>query len=265
MSNIIRSRQTLPIEKKILQTRKIEYKNNFQLGQEIDPIQHKQYVLREIESLEAQREQLKSQLQHDQEKAKAEIDLWWQEIKLEAEKEAERLKEEATAQGFQTGLEQGKLQIEEELRQKRQDMQELVESAYEEKVQIVQESEPFLLALSVKIAEKVIRDELKQHEEQLLNVVKQALRHIEEAEDIVMQVSSEDYPVILPFLEELKTYVRADSELKMIPVASIEQGGCMLHTASGSYDVTIDSQLEEIKKNLLAYCEEKTNDEPAGR
>ena len=253
------------MEKKILQTRKIEYKNNFQLGQEIDPIQHKQYVLREIESLEAQHEQLKSQLQQDQEKAKAEIDLWWQEIKLEAEKEAERLKEEANAQGFQTGLEQGKLQIEEEFRQKRQDMQELIESAYEEKVQIVQESEPFLLSLSVKIAEKVIKDELKQHGEQLLNVVKQALRHIEETEDIVMQVSSEDYPVILPFLEELKTYVRADSELKLIPVASLEQGGCMLHTASGSYDVTIDSQLEEIKKNLLAYCEEKTNDEPAGR
>ena len=253
------------MEKKILQTRKIEYKNNFQLGQEIDPIQHKQYVLREIENLEAQHEQLKSQLQQEQEKAKAEIDLWWQEIKLEAEKEAERLKEEANAQGFQTGLEQGKLQIEEEFRQKRQDMQELIESAYEEKVQIIQESEPFLLSLSVKIAEKVIKDELKQHEEQLLNIVKQALRHIEEAEDIVMQVSAEDYPVILPFLEELKTYVRADSELKLIPVTSIEQGGCMLHTASGSYDVTIDSQLEEIKKNLLAYCEEKTNDEPAGR
>ena len=80
-----------------------------------------------------------------------------------------------------------------------------------------------------------------------------------------MQVALEDYPILIPFLDELKTYIRADSELKLIPVANLSKGGCMIHTASGSYDVTVSGQLEEIKRQLLAYSEEQTNHEPAHR
>ena len=222
-------------------------------------------MLQEIESLETQYTQLQSQIKLEQETARTDIDQWWLEKQQEATHEAQRLAEEASTQGFQAGFDQGILQAEEEFRQKRQDMHDLIQTAYEEKAKIVQQSEPFLLSLSVNIAEKVIKEELKQHNDQLLNVVKQALKHIEESEDVVMQVSPEDFPIILPFLEELQTYVKADSELKLIPVANLEKGGCMIHTANGSYDVTVDSQLQEIKKQLLAYCEEKTNDEPKER
>ena len=105
----------------------------------------------------------------------------------------------------------------------------------------------------------MIKEELKQHNDQLLNVVKQALKHIEESEDVVMQVSPDDYPIVLPFLDELQTYVRDDSELKLIPLANLKKGGCMIQTANGSYDVTVDGQLQEIKTQLLTYCEERAD------
>lgn len=183
----------------------------------------------------------------------------------EAEREALRISEEAATEGYQAGFTQGTLQVEEEFRENRQVMQELIEAVYEEKAQIIQQSEPFLLSMSVKIAEKIIKNELRQQDDQLLNIIKHALRHLEESEDVVMQVALEDYPIILPFMEELKTYIRADSELKLVPVAKLSKGGCMIHTASGSYDVTVDGQLEEIKRQLLAHCEEKAKDEPAYR
>ena len=265
MSNVIRYHHGIPIEKKILQTKKIEFKNVSTLEDDGDPEQRKLSVKKEIEHLLAQKIGLETELLEQQQQARSDIELWWQEARTEAHTVAERLADEATAQGFEHGKQRGYKQAEADFAEKRLQMEELIREAYTEKAKIVQEAETFLLSLSVRIAERVIKEELKQHEEQLVNIVKQALKHIEEAEDIVMQVSLDDYPVLLPFLEELKTYVRADCELKMIPVANVERGGCMLHTPSGSYDVTIDSQLEEIKKHLLAYCEEKTNDEPAER
>lgn len=265
MSNIIRSHSLSSVEKKIIQTKKIENKRLDFIEQVIDPVQQKLHLFREIEVLEAQYTQLQSQIKNEQENAQTDIDHWWKDKQEEAKQESHRLAEEASTQGFQAGFDQGTLQAEEEFRQKRQEMHELIQTAYEEKARVIQQSEPFLLSLSVKVAEKVIKEELKQHKEQLLNIVKQALIHIEESEDVVMHVSPDDYPIILPFLEELKTYVRANSELKLIPVPNLETGGCMIHTASGSYDVTVDSQLQEIKKHLLAYCEEKTNDEPQER
>ena len=265
MSNVIRYHHGIPVEKKILQTKKIEFRNVRDPEGEKDPEQRKQSIKQEIEALLAQKVQLETAMQQQQQQAQTDIEFWWEQARTDAQTEAELLADVATAQGFDTGKQHGYEQAEADFAEKRLEMEELIREAYSEKAKIVQEAETFLLSLSVRIAERVIKEELKQHDEQLLNIVKQALKHIEEAEDIIMQVSLDDYPVLLPFLEELTTYVRADCELKMIPVASVEPGGCMLHTPSGSYDVTIDSQLEEIKKHILAYCEEKTNDEPAER
>lgn len=265
MSNVIRYHHGIPVEKKVLQTKKIEFRNACSPEDEMDPEQRKLSVKKEIEKLLAHKIQLETDLLEQQHQARTDIELWWHEARTAAHTEAERLADEATAQGFEHGKQQGYTQAEADFAEKRLEMEELIREAYSEKAKIVQEAETFLLSLSVRIAERVIKQELKQNEEQLLSIVKQALKHIDESEDIIMQVSLDDYPVLLPFLEELKTYVRADCELKMIPVANVESGGCMLHTPSGSYDVTIDSQLEEIKKHLLAYCEEKTNDEPAER
>lgn len=226
---------------------------------EVDPGKQKQLLFQEIEALESQHMELQSQINKDQENARTAINHWWNDKQVEATQEAQRLGEEASTQGFQAGYDQGIQLAEEEFHHKRQEMQKWIEAAYEEKAKIIHQSESFLLTLSIKVAEKVIKEELKQHKDQLLNIVKQALIHIEESEDVIMQVSTEDYQIILPFLEELKTYVRADSEFKLIPVVNLEKGGCMIHTASGSYDVTVDSQLQEIKKQLLAYSEEKAN------
>lgn len=261
MSNILRIQPHDLVEKKVIGTKKIEVQKPRALHIDMDPLQEKQFLQMELEALQEQYQQLQIQIKQEQDTAKAEIENWWIKHQEEAKLEAKRLGDEASAQGFQAGYEQGILQVENEFQQKRQEMQELLETAYEERKQIVQQSEPFLLSLSVKIAEKVIKGEIKQHSDQLVNMVKQALKQVEEKEDVVIQMSPEDYPVILPYLDELKTYVGPDSELKVIPVPHFTKGGCMIHTVSGSYDVTVTSQLEEIKQQLLAYCEGKISHE----
>jgi flagellar assembly protein FliH len=259
LSNIIRGNQLSQVPKKIIHIKKIENKRLDLNDSEIDQAQKKNSLLEEIKTLENEYQQLQEQIMHDQKNARTEIANWCDNQKEEANLNAKRLAEEASAEGFKAGYSMGVDQAEEEFRGQRLEMQELIQLAYEEKTKIVQQSESFLLSLSIKIAEKVIKEELKQHNDQLLNVVKQALKHIEESEDVVMQVSPDDYPIVLPFLDELQTYVRDDSELKLIPIANLKKGGCMIQTANGSYDVTVDGQLQEIKTQLLIYCEESAD------
>ncbi|ANU26723.1 FliH/SctL family protein [Planococcus versutus] len=265
MSNIIRLSQPLSEETKVIQTRKIETKKTVYRDQESDPRQQRQQLLQEINELESRRKQLQTQILSDQQNAQSEIDNWWQEKQKESQQHAERVEQQAKQQGFQTGFTQGLEQAEQDSVEKRLEMTHLLEVAYEEQANIIQQAEPFLLSLSVTIAEKVIHNELTQDTQQLVSIIQHALKQVEEVEDVTMQVSPKDYPIILPFLEELKTYIKADSELKLVPVANLTTGGCRIHTASGSYDAMIDNQLEEIKNQLLAYCEEKTNDELVGR
>ena len=259
LSNIIRGNQLSQVPKKIIYTKKIENKRLDLNESEIDHAQKKQSLLKEIDMLENQSKQLQEKIKLDEENARTEIEKWCENKKEEANLNAKTLAEEASAQGFQTGYDKGVNQAEEEFREQRLEMQELIQLAYEEKAKIIQQSESFLLSLSVKIAEKVIKEELKQHNDQLLNVVKQALKRIDESEDVVIQISPDDYSIVLPFLNELQTYVRDDSELRLIPLAKLKKGGCMIQTANGSYDVTVDGQLLEIKKQLLTYCEERAD------
>lgn len=265
LSNIIRMNKVQPVEKKIIQTKKIEMNKFLDVQSSLrhiaNPEQLKQMLISEIDVLEKQYEQLKAEIQKEQEQAKRTIEQWWQDKQEEAEQVAQRLADEATARGYQSGYEQGMLQSENDYQQKSQEIQDLIETAYEERRKIIQQSEPFLLNLSVEIAKKIITEELNQHSDQFLNMVKQALKQVEEYEDIIVHVSPQDYPFILPFIEELENYAGTDSELKLIPVPHVSKGSCMIHTVSGSYDVTISSQLEEIKQQLLIYCEEKTSDE----
>lgn len=265
MSNIIRLSQSNSSEKKIIQTRKIEAKKSVFIEPDSDPKLRRQQLLEEISQLEARHAELQAQLLSDQENAQQEIGDWWQEKQQEAQQLAEQLGQEAEQQGFQAGFAQGLQQAEQDNSEKRAEMTRLLEIAYVEKANIIQQAEPFLLSLSVTIAEKVIHNELQQDTQQVIHIIQQALKQVEESEDVTMQVCPEDYPLIIPFLEELKTYIKADSELKVVPVANLTPGGCRIHTASGSYDAMVDNQLEEIKNKLLAYCEEKTNDDLVGR
>lgn len=233
--------------------------------QDLDPRQQRQHLLAEINELEFRHEQLQAQILSDQQNAQQEISEWWQEKQQAAQQHAEELGQQAKQQGFQAGFSEGLQQAEQDSVEKQLEMTRLLEMAYEEKAKIIQQAEPFLLSLSVTIAEKVIHNELNQDTQQLLHIIQHALKQVEESEDVTLQVSLEDYAVIIPFLEELKTYIKADSELKLIPVANLTPGGCRIHTVSGSYDAMVDNQLDEIKNQLLAYCEEKTNDELVAR
>lgn len=220
----------------------------------------------EIIALEESYRELQNQMVQAKKEAELEIDEWWQANQKKASEEAVVLAEEAKEQGFQEGYENGYRQIQQELEGKIAETTQLVQLAYEENKKIVQQAEPFLLNLSVKIAEKVIQQELKQHSEQVLSTVQAGLQQVLERGEIVIQVSPDDYPLILSHIEELERYTDSESELRVVPDhAQAGTGGCIIHTPNGSYDVTVDSQLKEITKQLMAYYEESDTDEGTGR
>lgn len=217
----------------------------------------KELLQDEIMALEETYRELQKQMVQTQEEAEREIDEWWKVMQRKASEEAVVLAEESKEQGFQEGYENGYRQIQQELEKKIAETTQLVQLAYEENKKIVQQAEPFLLDLSVKVAGKVIQQELKQHREQIVTIVQAGLQQVLERGEIVIQVSPDDYPLILSHIEELERYVDSESELRVIPNhAQTSVGGCMIHTPNGSYDATVDSQLKEITKHLMAYYEE---------
>ncbi len=260
MSRIIRS-STEQSGTKIIGLRKVETRRPFEAQADSDIEQYGERLKGEVNGLEQQLDSLRKQLAEEQQQAHAEMAEWRETQQQQALEEAERQAQAAAEAGFQEGFAQGLAQAEADFLQKRELMESLIAAAYEEQRRIIRESEPFLLSLSTEIARKIIRNELMQDDVQLLSIIRHALRQADDTEEVAIHVALEDYPAMLPFEDELKSYIRAGAELKLMPVAGQAPSGCTIHTKNGSFDATLDSQLNEIKKQLLVYCEEKSNDE----
>jgi flagellar assembly protein FliH len=201
-------------------------------------------------------EQLQLELAQQREQAQKELAEW---CKQEEERFLLQLEEQRRLgyeEGYQLGIQDGTLHAKQQYQNQLQKAASILEQAYDEKASIIQEAEPFVIELSTEIAKKVLQQELKTHPEALIQLIKQTLSSVYETSSLSIGVSPEDFAFVQKQREQLMAVDNSQIEVKVIPDYSIEQGGCIIRTSSGSIDARIDVQLSEIKKVLLALGQE---------
>ena len=262
MSNIIKSTHFLN-EKRLIEAKKIEFNQPLQLETyevkqtpivaEESGIAKRENLKSEISFLQQQLSHLKTELEDEKEKAHQEISSWWLSKQQELLNLEQQTYDEASKQGFEDGYQKGYDDSIEEFQSKINSANEVIQMSYEERDEILKSSEPFLLELSVKIAEKIIVSELEDNPEKFKKMISNALNEVDERGQISILVSSEDFKVVNTYKNELQLQLDSHSELKILPDYKISRGSCMINTPNGSYNVTLDNQLEEVKKHLLEY------------
>lgn len=183
--------------------------------------------------------------------AREQIDSWWQEQR----QQDEHLTEALRSQGFQQGFEEGKVQAELDLQVKIEEMMKeargVLEEAYVAKDQIIQEAEPFLVDLACGIAEKVIDKQLSVEPEHTLELIRQSLSRKREQGMITLCVAPDQFSFVQAAREELAMAIDSQAELQILPDATVKDKGCVIRSSFGSVDARIDTQLAEIKKELI--------------
>lgn len=179
------------------------------------------------------------------------INQWWD----ENEKKLADLSLEAKQQGFKEGLELGKqeayVQCQQEYQGKFEQIQQLLEQAYQQKETIIAEAEPFLLELSTVIATQIVKQELESYPDKFMELIKQHILRFKEKEFITVCVHPDDFDFIESQRAHLVAVVNGETEIKVIPDHTVTPKGCIIRTAYGSVDARIDTQIEEIKKVIL--------------
>ncbi|MEH7273609.1 FliH/SctL family protein [Neobacillus vireti] len=210
--------------------------------------------------VDLQREELLLELAQKKERAEQKLNEWRimeeESFRSQLEKEKRRGYEE----GYQLGIEDGTQHAKEQYQVQLQKAADILEQAYQEKAAIIQEADPFVIELTMEIAKKVIQQELKTDPDALLHIIKETLSSVYETESISIGVAPEDFSFVQKQREQLLAVNNGQVEIKVFPDYSIEQGGCIIRTSSGSVDARIDVQLSEIKKVLLAYQQEDSRE-----
>jgi flagellar assembly protein FliH len=200
-----------------------------------------------------QKEDMIREIEQEKERARQELAEWRAREEESFLLQLEEAKRQGYEEGYQLGVEDGRQFAKEQYQFQLQKADDILEQAYREKAAIIKEADPFVIELTMEIAKKVIQQELKANPEALIDSIKQTLSSVYETASISIGVAPEDFSFVQKQREQLRAIDNGQLEIKVFPDYSIEQGGCIIRTSSGSVDARIDVQLSEIKKVLLAY------------
>ena len=150
-------------------------------------------------------------------------------------------------QGYQAGEKQAQALYEERLREANQII-ELAKLHYEEKLDSSLES---IVMLSVKVAEKIIGSSLDSDSCTFTQLVQTALKEVKEKEEIKIYVSPKQYPTLVTNKQILQNIINSQYELIIYPDSDLQDNGCWIDSTAGKIDVSVDTQLKEIKEHLL--------------
>lgn len=168
--------------------------------------------------------------------------------------QAQQIRQQAREEGYAEGLRQAQHEMEQALQLQIRRLQEEVKTFLDHLQQrfeaYLQSTEPHVLELVLEIARKVVRDELRQHPEHVLNVVRDTLRRVKGFGTVRVRVHPSDLERVRQSRTSLLTVLEGADGIEVVEDRRVEAGSCVVETEHGTYDARLSTQFEEIEQLL---------------
>lgn len=160
-----------------------------------------------------------------------------------AHEESDTIKESAAKEGYNAGLEQAKSDI--------QKLKVAIDSFFGAKKEVYDSIAPDILEISVDIARKIVKREISQDPQILIDTIMDILKTVSKDENrIMIKVNPGQVELVKQMAPVLIESIGLDARLSVIPEESVDVGSCILYTSNGVVDASIETQLEIIKEAL---------------
>jgi flagellar assembly protein FliH len=254
LSRILKSTETLLADVKVIEIVKQSFDhpgsfNPSRTGHDAndtaspDP-ENAEWLEEQYRNLQTEFEAYKQSLENEHAHLREQL---YQEVQTEREK--------ARAEGFAEGYQQGKQEAWQEYETLIAEAQRILRSAESERMEYLEQNESVLLELACAIAERVLHGHIERHADYILPIVRAALQEVQGLHQVEVRVHPDDYNTVFQSKQTLLNNLPGQNQLAIIPDLAVSKGGCVIHTAYGSVDARIDSQLQEIRRVLLDQSE----------
>ena len=160
-----------------------------------------------------------------------------------AQEESENIKKSAFEEGYRAGLDKANTDLE----VFRNNLAQFMGAQKD----VFEYIAPDILEISVDIAKKIIKKEVEQDPQVLMNTIVDVLKTLSKNEPkIIIKVKPQAVQFIKDTIPNITYQYGIDSKINIVADPSIEEGGCVFQTNNGIVDASIDTQLEIIKKAL---------------
>ena len=117
--------------------------------------------------------------------------------------------------------------------------------------ELVSRGEGELVRLSIRIAQKIIGEELRTNADTILGIVREALRPIRRARSVVIQVSPDDELCAREKAVAFRALFGDVAEVSVVADPAVAPGGCIVESDIGVIDAQLQTQLKSLEQALL--------------
>lgn len=160
-----------------------------------------------------------------------------------AKEEANSIREAAAKEGYQDGLQAAKEDI--------NLVKDAITEFFNAKQEVYESIAPDILEISLDIAKKIIKKEMNENPEILLENIKDILKGLSKEETkIILKVNPIQVAMLKQEIPEAMSTAGLEAKVIIIPDETVMEGGCMITTTNGVIDATIETQLAIISEVL---------------
>lgn len=158
-----------------------------------------------------------------------------------AQEEAGTIRDNAAKEGYKAGVEQAQNDIAK--------VKDAIKEFLNAKEEVFEYIAPDILEISIDIARKIVKHEIDQDPNVILETILDVLKTASKDEPkIIIKVNPSQLSLVKANIEEIKSSIGLDTKTNVIADDTIELGGCIVQTNNGIVDATINTQLEIIKE-----------------
>lgn len=174
-----------------------------------------------------------------------------QNIVRDAKRRVSAFLETAYEEGYSLGQSQAVF----EWKQILEDASDAAELAGLQIEKITPELEQEVVRLACTIAEKIVRHEVTQVPDTILEVIHLGLRQIKDRSRVVIRVNRQDLDRVRKARAEIASWAEGVKDLEFVEEPRVDAGGAIIESSDGVLDARITSQLKEIEARLLEQFE----------
>lgn len=183
-------------------------------------------------------------------KAQAEAD----DIISKAKEKAELIFKEKREEGYNTGLEDKREQLEQREKQIDMDMASKRDELEREFEQYSDELESDIIDAVIKVFNKVFHIQFDDKKDMLLHLVKNTISKIEVGKEFRIHVSQANYKFLIAHLDEIRERIGNDIDVEVVNDAKLDSSDCRIETSFGVFDCGIDMELNNLVKDIKSLC-----------
>jgi type III secretion protein L len=116
---------------------------------------------------------------------------------------------------------------------------------------MIKATEPEIVKLAVRVAERIIGAELATHDETILRIVAKAVEQLRQSKELVIRANPDDVEVLRREKRKLLEHIGRLKDIAFREDPSVARGGCIIETESGTVDAQLATQVELLERALL--------------